>query len=486
MRNLRALPIALLAAATLVVLRGAINVIFGYSNFDSDQAIVGLMAKHLSEGRAFPLFFYGQQYLLGVEAWLAVPWFWLLGPTTMALKVSLLATNLAVVTLIVAAFRQDGRLTPMLGVAAALWFAFAPPFVASHLMEAMGGNIEPFLFVVVLWWLRRRPLWFGAVLAIGFLTREFVAYAVPVLLVGEWWGGTLFRRETLRHWLVACVAAVVVWEGVQVLKPVADLRGPGTRGVGLTMASGSQIENLMDRVAVRPGDWAERTRAFFGDGARRLVGARALDEGVLPQGRDWVWPILVIAGLAGLGRVTWIVRAGPGLDAVRAPFAWYLVGVGLVATVVFIVVRPVDNAPLRYVLLALFLPIGFTALWLGAEPRRDVRAAIVLCLLGWSALQAIDHARLAERFMSGREADRLGALAAALEARGVTVAEAEYWRAYRLAFLTGERVVFSSSDYIRIDEYQRRGSEAGAALRRLQETPCADGERVAGWYLCPR
>ena len=33
------------------------------SFFDSDQAIVGLMAKHLSELRAFPVFFYGQTYM---------------------------------------------------------------------------------------------------------------------------------------------------------------------------------------------------------------------------------------------------------------------------------------------------------------------------------------------------------------------------------------------------------------------------------------
>ena len=35
--------------------------------FDADQAIVGLMAKHISEGRAFPVFFYGQSYLLGAR-----------------------------------------------------------------------------------------------------------------------------------------------------------------------------------------------------------------------------------------------------------------------------------------------------------------------------------------------------------------------------------------------------------------------------------
>lgn len=74
------------AAVVLVVARTSVFVIWEQAAFDSDQAIVGLMAKHLAEGRAFPLFFYGQNYLLAVEAWMAAPLFWLAGPSVAALK----------------------------------------------------------------------------------------------------------------------------------------------------------------------------------------------------------------------------------------------------------------------------------------------------------------------------------------------------------------------------------------------------------------
>ena len=40
------------------------------AQFDSDQAVFGLMAKHLAEGRAFPVFMYGQSYILAVESWM--------------------------------------------------------------------------------------------------------------------------------------------------------------------------------------------------------------------------------------------------------------------------------------------------------------------------------------------------------------------------------------------------------------------------------
>ena len=68
---------AILIAA--VLFRACIFVFWEHSNFDSDQAVMGLMAKHIVEGRAFPVFFYGQYYILGVEAWLAAPLFLLAG-----------------------------------------------------------------------------------------------------------------------------------------------------------------------------------------------------------------------------------------------------------------------------------------------------------------------------------------------------------------------------------------------------------------------
>src|SRR6186713_2434483 len=58
-----ALLVGLLIVAA-VVFRSVFFLEFDESYFDSDQAIVGLMAKHLAEGRARPLFFYGQEYML--------------------------------------------------------------------------------------------------------------------------------------------------------------------------------------------------------------------------------------------------------------------------------------------------------------------------------------------------------------------------------------------------------------------------------------
>ena len=58
------------------------------------------MTKHLSEFRAFPLFFYGQNYMLGVEAWITVPFFWIGGPTVAMQRLPLVLVNLCVASAI--------------------------------------------------------------------------------------------------------------------------------------------------------------------------------------------------------------------------------------------------------------------------------------------------------------------------------------------------------------------------------------------------
>src|SRR5436853_6303504 len=54
----------------------------------SDEAIIGLMAKHISEGRYFPFYMYGQPYNASAagEAYLATISFKLFGVSVIALK----------------------------------------------------------------------------------------------------------------------------------------------------------------------------------------------------------------------------------------------------------------------------------------------------------------------------------------------------------------------------------------------------------------
>jgi hypothetical protein len=475
--------VALGIAWALIFARSFVYLAYEQAYFDSDQAILGLMAKHLSEGRAFPLFIYGQSYMLAVESWLAVPIFWIAGPTVAALRFSLILTNCAVATLLIAGLWKWAGLRPWYGLVASLFFVFAPPFTSAHLVEAGGGNIEPFLYVLLLWPLRHRPFLFGAVLALGFLNREFTIYAVLVLLAAELVTRRIFQPAVFRQWLLAFVAFVVVWDGILALKPFADLNGPGTRGKLIAGFGGSQIENLTNRMGRSAGDLPARAQAMIVERLPSLLGGRLELDGIAHQGRNWVaWPLWLGALLAA-SRVLMLLRFGR--PPASTAFIWYVLAIGATAATMFVIARPVTDTTHRYFLLALYIPIGFTAAWLALEPHRWIRTVVVLAMIGWSGLSAIDNYRQAERYVSGYEPNKIRDLANALEARGLHVARAGYWRAYKLTFLTQERLKIASTDYERIEEYRRLADQEGNRLLRLQEKPCPGGEPVVEHYLCP-
>ena len=82
----RQLPFILILVGTAIV-RFAI-LFLSQTHLTSDEAIIGLMAKHISEGRYFPFYFYGTIYNASCawEAYLAVLPFWLFGVGVIALK----------------------------------------------------------------------------------------------------------------------------------------------------------------------------------------------------------------------------------------------------------------------------------------------------------------------------------------------------------------------------------------------------------------
>src|SRR5688500_18117335 len=126
--------------------------------FDADQAIYGLMAKHLSELRTFPLFFYGQNYMLGVQSWMAVPFFWIGGPTVAMVRLPLVLVNAGVAAAFVVIFTRLG-VRPVLALVTVLPFVVTTPAMSDALLETLGASVEPFAYVLLLWVLRRRPAW---------------------------------------------------------------------------------------------------------------------------------------------------------------------------------------------------------------------------------------------------------------------------------------------------------------------------------------
>jgi hypothetical protein len=92
-------PFIIILIGTAVV-RFAI-LLLSQTHVTSDEAIIGLMGKHISEGRYFPFYFYGVAYNASCawEAYLAVVPFWIFGVGVIALKIPTVILSLACLAL---------------------------------------------------------------------------------------------------------------------------------------------------------------------------------------------------------------------------------------------------------------------------------------------------------------------------------------------------------------------------------------------------
>src|SRR5262249_43321667 len=184
----------------------------------------------------------------GVQAWIIAPFFVLFHPTVAAMRAPLVMLNVVVAVSLVILLSRRLQLGPALAFVAALPFIVPTPGAAADLIEAAGASIEPFVYVIALWLLRRRPLVFGIVLGFAVLHREFGLFAVPALVLAEAATGELWRRENIRRAAIAIAGCALVW----LVDDDAKLHVLGS-SVGLQAASlGGQLcvdATLKSRVA---------------------------------------------------------------------------------------------------------------------------------------------------------------------------------------------------------------------------------------------
>jgi hypothetical protein len=481
------------AAVILIVLFRCVLFVFRAAlDFDADQAVMGLMAKHLMDGRAFPLFFYGQNYMLGVEAWLAAPMFLVFGVSVTTLKLPLLAINLAVGVLLVWLLEREAGLRPRLALVASLFFLLAPLGTSSHLLETTGGNVEPFLYTLLLWLTRRRPALFGVIFGIGFLQREFTIYALIAVLVIELAGGAWRAKAAWRPVLSGFRAAAEVWLVVQLLRQVASAAGPGTSVADISNAPSNNLIEVVNRLCFDPSTLVGGFQRLATVHWAQLFGTAALpaytfglESRSAGQGLTGSGLVLGVAALVVLWRIARSVRT----DAAwwpRCRFAVYLVVVGALSAGVYVVGRCGADSALRYDMLSLLAAVGLTAWFLAVERDQRMRRSVIAVVLAWAGLSAVGHGRLWVEYTSHPPVAAKTTIIRSLEARGIKYAGADYWIAYYITFMTNERIIVTPDTFARIPEYERQVlSHRGEAIH-ISRTACTGGKQVVeGVYFCP-
>lgn len=468
-------------ACALVLLRSWVFLVHERF-FDSDQAITGLMAKHLSEFRGFPLFFYGQHYMLGVQAWLAVPFFWLGGPTMTMLKIPIEIWNFAIVIAFIVVLARMG-VRPVLAFVALLPFIATTTAASKEMMSVLGASVEPFAYVLALWALRTRPMAFGALLCFGSLHREFTAFALPALAVATW---PSRRQWNWKSIAMGALAFGAVWATIDLLKRHLSAVGPSDTPV----AAGPllmQMQTIGSGLSSSPARYFPRLWQVVSIGVPHFLGAKPYamnDYGItstLHVGSYFAGAALVLAMFLCGWR---LLRGGHARQ--NNEFFVYLV---VIAVITILVYGTNDNlevglpVQLRYILFVLLVPIAVLAAFFQREAQVRWRITVVSLVAIWAAFNVRDNIRLVREFQVAPLPTYHRHLADYLVAHRVKYAWGGYWDTYIVDFFSREQVVVASTEKVRIASYQQQVTDHDSEAVELVRQPCDGGSPFEVWCL---
>jgi hypothetical protein len=476
----------------LVVLRSIVFVFWEQSYFDSDQAIIGLMAKHLVERRAFPVFYYGQTYMLGVEAYLAAPVFALAGVSVTTLKLPLLVLNIGVALLLLPTLEREVGLRPYVALVPVLFFALPSPAAAAEILAPNGGNVAPFVYTLLIWLARARPGWCGFLFGLGFLHREFTLYALVALIVVEAIEGALRTWEGLRRRFAMFRTAAEVWLVVQVLKYHSSAVGPGTSTADLWRPRDSVL-GLADRWCGELASLPAGTIQLFTDHWPVLFGTRPMPlyelsiQSTGAQGVDGSWIIMAAAVLLPIAAIGYrLLRERRWRQEYN--FCAYLVLTGLCSVAGYVIGRCGRLHPtiLRYELLSTLAVVGLGAWFLKVVPWSWLRTTWIGIAFAAVGVTALSHAQLLREYVTNTPDNPKRLIARDLESRGVKYAKADYWRAYAITFLTNERIIVASENFQRIREFEKLVDAHRDQAVRLARENCPGGKMLTyKLWICP-
>jgi hypothetical protein len=378
---------------------------------DGDTAIVGLMARHLGEGRTL----WGQPYGSPLDAWVAAPFVAFLAPSTLALRLPYALLSLALVPL---AWALARRLDERAGLPAALVAAVPPAFFL--LLSALPPPFYPTVLVLL-----------GAVLLI--VTREELRTA-HVIVAGLLAGLALWTHLVALAVLVPC-AIFLAWRAPRralgfvalaalpwlALRDPAAASGVGWGGAGPALDHARGIGSQVPALALR----LLGSAAPYTEGDPDLWARAPLAVAVLLGG---VWAALV-------GLAAWRARGGVAL---------LLAGCALLTLLLFPLSQRSGPDTLRF-LTPLWLPL--LALVLGAAARASGARGAWLAAGALVALQIPASAALARAWYTDGPWQPLvpacRGIATGLERLGVRHAYASYNTAWCLSYVSGERVIAS-------------------------------------------
>lgn len=406
--------------------------------FNGDEAIVALMARHINQG-AQPTFFYGQAYMGSVDAWLVAGSFRLFGEHVASIRIvqiTLYGLYLLTLWVMLRRFFRDPRVADF-GV---LLAAIPPVLLTTYTTATLGGygevlvlgNLVLLLGYEVIFGDSRQSYWawllLGLVGGIGFWILGMMGiYLMTVAVVGLW----KFSFKSMPWYLVGLLGFML-----------------GSAPWWLYNLSNDwlALKSFFDSGLMETTFW-EHLLGFVLLGIPSLVGLRFPWTQVFAP-----WPVMLLILLLLQAAIIFLVRAirrdelgtAPGVKA-------FLGALGGVFCLIFLGSQFGIDATGRYFLplYVIFFALGgaFVAfLW---QKKQSWGIALLVVLLGLGAFETWRAAASEDKITTqfdpitrfDNQADQ--ELMAFLEENGELRGYTNYWVAYRLAFLSGESIVYS-------------------------------------------
>jgi len=419
-------------------------------SFNSDEAIVGLMARHINQGQPIPVFFYGQAYLGSLDAILVSIGFRVFGESVASIRlVESILYLLIVITTVLLAHRLSSK-SPnrrRIAVIAGLLVALPPVMFTLYTTMTLGGYGETLLLGNLIWligWdLIDRPdssgarwLILGVLAGLGWWTDALILiYLLPIglfLLI------TVLKRRQWRDlgWIVLAGMAFIIggapwwidnmqqqWEGLHWLLSNSQSEGIGrlfsfqTRAIGLIFLDFPAALGV--RYSWTPDWWAGTFGVLIVAIALIMIGV-ALRTAI----RQFSPERFVLISLLILSALT--LFSASGIDSSGRYF--------LPAVVMFALLIALASESIRQAIDRPYLLTSLIGLWL------------IFQLIGHGVALHTVPPGLTSQFDPTtdftNDADQQAI--EFLKAHQATVGYGTYWITFRLAFLSHEQIIMDA------------------------------------------
>lgn len=470
--------VAWLALITLVAMAWKVLIVAnGRVPFNSDEAIVGLMARHILQGN-WPVFFYGQSYMGSLDAILVAAGFLVLGESVWVIRLvqSLLYAGLLLTTFWLGSV---GFQSVKVGLISALFLAIPTVNMTLYTTASLGGYGEALLIGNLL-----------LILAIKHSQRPRArtAFLWGILAgVGLWANGLtlVFSLPSLIYLLAQTVNFV---DSSKIIRRIAWIVAGGLIGAtpwwiyAVQQGPGSLfLELLGSAVSVEQAPWIARTGMHLVNlvllGLPVTFGLRP------PWSVEWLAlpliPLVLVAWSLVLLHLYRSIKFGTERSAVYR----LLSGVGLTLCAGFLFTAFGVDPSGRY-----FLPLATPLALIAADftanmhYHRWLRSGVLGSIL---VFQLVGNIQCALRYPPGFTTQFYAPtiidhqyddeLIAFLSEQGETRGYTHYWVSYPLAFLSGERLIFTPRLSYHLDLRYTARDDRYAPYRALVDA----SERVA-------